>query len=67
MINSDHKRCHSAESRFFLNTSQEEMINVALGPGAPDERITNGYGIILWRQDFWTLNNCNWLNDQVCM
>ena len=67
MINSDHKRCHSTESRFFLNTSQEEMINAALGPGAPDERITNGYGIILRRQDFWTLNNCNWLNDQVCM
>ena len=67
MINSDHKKCHSTESRFFLNTSQEEMINAALGSGAPDERITNGYGIILRRQDFWTLNNCNWLNDQVCM
>jgi len=48
-------RCHS-KSRFFLNTLQDEMINKVLGPGAPDERITNGYGIVLQKQDFWTLN-----------
>ena len=42
------------------------MINKVLGAGASDEKITNGYGIALRRQDFWTLNNCKWLNDQVC-
>lgn len=67
MINSYHVRCHSAESRFSLNTLQEEMINKVLGPGTPDEKITSGYGIVLQQQDFWTLNNCNWLNDQVCI
>ena len=55
-----------SHSRFTLNTWQEDMINKVLGPGASDEKITNGYGIILQRQDFWTLNNCKWLNDQVC-
>ena len=59
-------KCHSIKSRFTLNTLQEELINKVLGPGAPDERITNGYGIVLRRQDFWTLNNCKWVNDQVC-
>ena len=59
-------KCHSTKSRFSLNTWQEDMINKVLGPGASDEKITNGYGIALRRQDFWTLNNCKWLNDQVC-
>ena len=59
-------KCHFIKSQFTLNTLQEELINKVLGPGAPDERITNGYGIVLRRQDFWTLNNCKWLNDQVC-
>lgn len=63
----DHSTSTCTESRFFLNTFQEEMINKVLGPGAPDERITNGYGITLRRQDFWTLNNSKWLNDQVHM
>ena len=56
-------KCHSW---FSLNTSQEDMINEVLGPGASDEKIVNAYGIALQRQDFWTLNNCQWLNDRVC-
>ena len=56
-------KCHSIKSRFTFNILQEEMINKVLGPGAPDERITNGYEIVL-RQDVWILN-CKWLNDQI--
>ena len=58
-------KCQSLNSPFTLSTSQEEMINKVLGPGAPDERIINDHGIVLRRQDFWTLNNCQWLNDQI--
>ena len=45
-------KCHSIKSQFMFNILQEEMINKVLGSGAPDERITNGYEIVL-RQDFW--------------
>lgn len=56
----------TTKSQCFLDTLQEEMVDKVLGPGAPDERVTHGYEIVLQQQDFWSLNNCKWLNDQVC-
>ena len=43
----------------------EGIINKVLGPGAADEELSRGFGIVLRRQDFWTLKNSEWLNDQV--
>ena len=44
---------------------QEHAVRKALGPGREDEVMVRGYGIVLRRQDIWTLSNCGWLNDQV--
>ena len=33
----------------------EGIINKVLGPGAADEELSRGFGIVLRRQDFWTL------------
>ena len=41
------------------------MIDKLLGPGAANEKLSRGFGIVLRRQDFWTLKNSEWLNDQV--
>ena len=48
-----------------LTPLQEGTIGKALGPGTADEEIIKSYGITLRRQDMWTLNNFQWLNDQV--
>ena len=40
-------------------------LNKVLGPGAADEELSRGFDIVLRRQDFWTLKDSEWLNDQV--
>ena len=45
--------------------SAAQAIRETLETGKADEIISKGYGITLRRQDFWTLNNHRWLNDQV--
>ena len=47
------------------DTVQEHAVRKALGPGRADEVMSRGYGIVMRRQDIWTLNDCGWLNDQV--
>jgi len=44
-----------------------QAIKQILGTGKADEIISRGYGITLRRQDYWTLNNHRWLNDQVSL
>ena len=44
---------------------QEHAVRKALGPGKADEVMVRGYGIVMHRQDMWTLSDCAWLNDQV--
>ena len=41
------------------------IIDKILGPGVADEELSRGFGIVLRRQDFWTLKHSEWLNDQV--
>ena len=41
------------------------IIDEILGPGVADEELSRGFGIVLRRQDFWTLKHSEWLNDQV--
>ena len=48
-----------------VSSPAHHAIRSILGPGKADDIISKGYGITLRRQDFWTLNNCRWLNDQV--
>ena len=48
-----------------VSSPAHHAIRNILGPGKADDIITKGYEITLRRQDFWTLNNCRWLNDQV--
>jgi len=45
----------------------EPTINEVLGPGKADETITKAHGIILRRQDLWTLKSHGQLNDQVSL
>lgn len=47
------------------NSIQENMITEALGPGAADEELSRGFGVVLRCQDFWTLKSSEWLNNQV--
>ena len=47
------------------DTVQEHAVRKALGPGRADEVMSRGYGIVMRRQDIWTLNDRGWLNDQV--
>ena len=47
------------------NSSLEDRISQVLRRGDEDEKVVSGYGITLRRRDFWTLNNSEWLNDQV--
>ena len=47
--------------------SATQAVRYTLGSSEEDEIISKGYGIILRRQDFWTLNNHRWLNDQVSL
>ena len=51
--------CHFTKSQYFLKALQEEMVNEVLEPGVPGKRITNGFGIVLQQQDFWTLRTVN--------
>ena len=52
-------------SSWDSNGLKEQYIREALGPGKADDIVSKGYGIILRRQDLWTLKNREWLNDQV--
>ena len=47
------------------NSIQKDIIDKLLGSGAADEELSRGFGIVLRHQDFWTLRNSEWLNDQV--
>ena len=47
------------------NSVHISIIDKVLGPGAVDEELSRRFGIVLRRQDLWTLNNSEWLNDQV--
>ena len=42
---------------------QERAVRKVLGPGKADEVMVRGYGIVMHRQDIWTLSDCTWLND----
>ena len=47
------------------NSVHKGIIDKLLGPGAANEELCRGFGIVLRRQDFWTLKDSEWLNDQV--
>ena len=47
------------------NSTQKDIIDKLLGPGAADEEHSRGFGIVLRRKNFWTLRNSELLNDQV--
>ena len=40
------------------DTVQEHAVRKVLGPGRADEVMVRGYGIVLRRQDMWTLDDC---------
>ena len=41
------------------------MVDLALGAGTSTETMVTGFGIVLQRQDVWTLRNSGWLYDHV--
>ena len=47
------------------NSVHISIIDKVLSPGAVDEELSRRFGIVLRRQDLWTLKNSEWLNDQV--
>jgi len=42
-----------------------QQIDQTLGSGAADEELCSGFHLSLRHQDFWSLCNGQWLNDQV--
>ena len=41
------------------------QIDAALAPGYPEDQLANGFRMTIKRSDMATLNNLNWLNDEV--
>ena len=53
-------------SQQYIHTAfQDQVVDLALESGASNEAMVRGFGIVLQRQDVWTLKNSGWLNDQL--
>uniref|UniRef100_A0AAQ6AJL0 Ubiquitin-like protease family profile domain-containing protein n=1 Tax=Amphiprion ocellaris TaxID=80972 RepID=A0AAQ6AJL0_AMPOC len=48
-----------------LTEEMETEVNRVLRGGSPHEVLSEGFGLSLTRKDLQTLNNLNWLNDEV--
>lgn len=48
-----------------LTSEMDRMVDAALSPGYPEDPVVEGFRVTLKRSDIATLNNLNWLNDEI--
>ncbi|KAM4626874.1 sentrin-specific protease 2 [Discoglossus pictus] len=55
----------SDKGKRIITKEMEKEIKHVLGHGDPDDILSSAFKLNITRQDFWTLKNKHWLNDEI--